>query len=310
MCAPLAEAAPTVITIALPSANLGALAALATSDKAGLFAANGIEPSFKVMEGGPIAIAALIAGSVQFAVAGPSEVVNAQSRGIHLVFIANLYRGLSGSLVLSKTALARVGVRADAPVRERIHALDGLLVAVPSPASSLLTPIKAAAEATGAKVRFTYMAQDAMGAALRAGSIDAMVASSPIWMTAVESGTGVLWIDGPKGELPADLLPLISGALATTADYARQHPDIVGQVIATLNALAALVHDDPARAQAAFAAAYPQLRPDTAAAAFGGESANFSQPTLTVGDLRHEMANLPGTGAATPVDPASILYSK
>jgi hypothetical protein len=64
----------------------------------------------------------------------------------------------------------------------------------------------------------------------------------------------------------------------------------------------------PARAQAAFAAAYPQLCPDTAAQAFSSESANFSQPTLTVADIRHEIANLPAN--ANPIDPASILYSK
>ena len=305
---PRAEPQPAAITIALPSPNLGAMAALATADKAGLFAANGIAPHFTFMEGGPVAIGALIAGSANFAVAGPTEVVNADARGMHLEFIANLYRGLSGSLVLSKAAAARVAVKPDDPVQDRIRALAGMVVAFPSPASSLLTPIKAAAEAAHVPIKFTYMAQGAMAAALRAGAIDGMMASSPIWLDPVESGAGVLWIDGPKGELPAALLPVISGALATTAEYANAHPEIVAHVVASLHALADLVHSDPSRAQAAFAAAYPQLDPKIARRAFADESPNFTQPKLTLADIRHEIDNLPAS-STKPTEPASILYT-
>lgn len=297
------------VTVALPSANFGAMAALATAREAGLFAARGVELQLRVLENGPTAIAALISNSAAFAVSGPAEVVHARARGRDLVLVANLYRGLSGSLVLSREAAARTGVSASGPVEVRVRALDGLLIAVPSPTSSLLAPIRAAAEAASAKVRFTYMAQTGMAAALSAGSIDGLVASSPVWMAPIAAGRGILWIDGPRGELPETALPVISGALVTTRDYATAHPATVRSIRAALDDLAALVRTDPARARTAFAAAYPQLGPDAAERSFAGEAANFTRPELTADDIRRELATTGAAGgAAGQVDPASLLF--
>ena len=72
---------------------------------------------------------------------------------------ANPNRGLSGSLVLGKAVAERLDLPPGAQVAARLRALDGLAIAAPSATSAYLTPVKDAAEALGAKIRFVYMSR-------------------------------------------------------------------------------------------------------------------------------------------------------
>src|SRR5450432_3624574 len=168
--AALAADAPTPITIAL-SSNAMPYGGLFIAEKAGLFVKHGLAPKLTVMDSGNAAMTALIAGSAQFSASGPGEVLAARSRGQNVVIVANFYRGLSASVILSKAVADKLGVAANAPVKERLRALDGLTIAAPSATSAYLHPVKAAAEEAGAKVKFVYMAQPAMVAAIQSGAI-------------------------------------------------------------------------------------------------------------------------------------------
>ena len=88
------------------------------------------------MESGNAAISAVVAGSAVFSGAGASEVLAARVRGVDIVIVANIYRGLSGSVVLAKSVAAKLGVSPTAPVEQRLHALDGLAIASPSATSA------------------------------------------------------------------------------------------------------------------------------------------------------------------------------
>lgn len=299
------------VAIAVSSTSF-VLGGVRIGEQAGIFAKAGLAPRIIVMDSGSAAMAALLGGSVPFAVAGPPEALAARARNQDVVIVVNLYRGLAGSVVLAKSAAA-LPTTATAPLADRLHALDGLLIAVPSATSALLGPIRTAAEQVGAHVRFTYMAQGAMPAALENNAIQGMVAAFPFAGTPILRGTGVLWIDGPGGELPADVLPSSSSCVLATAAHAKANPDLVRRLRQAVSEIADFVRNDPTAAQRALAAAYPQLTPQEIELAFTRQWRNWTQPVLTIADMAQELklltasAKLPGLDR---VDPAAALLGQ
>jgi ABC-type nitrate/sulfonate/bicarbonate transport system substrate-binding protein len=153
-----------------------------------------------------------------------------------------------------------------------------------------------------------------MPAALETGSIQGFVASSPVWMTPVFKGTGIVWVDGPKGELPPDVLPLISGVLSTTEDFAKNNPTVIDRVHRTLKSLAGLVATNPEQAKASFAKVYPSLDQRTIDEAFAREAPNFTKMELSAQDIHHEIGILKAQGSTlqnlSDFRPKTILYSR
>ena len=296
-------------TLAVSSTSF-VIGGMLIGEKAGLFERNGLSLRVTVMDSGSAATAAMIGGSVPFAVAGPPETLAARARKQDIVIVANLYAGLAGSLVLGKAVADRLGKSATAPLRDRLRALDGLVVAVPSATSALLGPIRAAAEDAGAKIRFTYMAQGAMPAALENSAVQGMIASFPFAGVPLLRQTGVLWINGPGGELPADVLPSSSSIVQATTAFVKANPGPVRKMQKTVADIAAFIQADQPAAQRALAAAYPQLSPQEIDLAFSQQWRNWTKPFLTEADIRQELkllklsVKLPGID---DIDPASVL---
>ena len=283
-----AQAPATAVNIAVSSTSL-ALGGVRIAENAGLFAKHGLTPKIITMDSSNAAMAALLSGSVQFAAAGPPEALAARARGQDVVIAANLYRGLSGSVVMSKATAAKLTVRSDGSVKERLRALDGLTVAVPSATSALLGPLKAAAAATGAKVKYTYMAQPAMVAALESNAIDAMMASSPFSGAPLLKGTGVLWINGPGGELPPDVSPASSSCILTTPAAATANAETIRKLRAVLDDVATLIKQKPDEAKRALGKAYTQLDASALDLAFTQQADNWTHPVLTEADVKQEI---------------------
>jgi len=300
------------ITIVVSSTSF-VLGGVRIGEQAHIFEKNGLAPKIIVMDSGNAAMAALLGGSAQFAVSGPSEILAARARGQDVVIVANLYSGLAGSVVLSKTVASGLGVKPDAPIADRLRALDGLLIAEPSATSALLGPVKTAAEQVGAHIRFTYMAQGTMPVALENNAIQGMVASFPFAGTPILRGTGVLWINGPSGELPQDVLPSSSSCLQATAAYAKASPAVIRQLRQSIEDIASYIVKDDTAARRALAAAYSQLSPQEIDLAFDQQWRNWTKPFLTVADIRQELkllkasSKLPGLDQ---LDPAAALQPK
>lgn len=282
-----AQAAPTELAISM-SSNAMPFGGLRIAQQMGLFEKHGFKARLIVSESGNAATTALISRSVQFAGSGPSQALTARARRQELVIVANLYRGLSGSLVLSKAAIDKTGVKPDAPVAQRIKALDGMTVASPSATSAYTGPIKNAAEQQGVKVRLVYMAQPAMPAAIETGAIQGMIAAVPFSTVPVIKGTGLLWISGPKAEFPAEFMPTSSACLQTTEAYAKANPDVVKRLQDMVLELAKVIQEHPAEAKAALGRAYPDFDPATLDQAFATDSANWAKPIFTVADMEQE----------------------
>jgi ABC-type nitrate/sulfonate/bicarbonate transport system substrate-binding protein len=303
------SAALTPITMAVSSTTL-AYGGLRIAQQAGLFQKNGLDPKVIVMDSGNAAITAVLAGSAEFSAAGPGEVLAAKVRGQNMVILANMYRGLSGSLVLSKATAAKLALPANASVEQKLKVLNGLTIASPSATSAYTHPVKSAAEAVKANIKFIYMAQPAMVAALRVGAVQGMIAGAPFSLMPISDGSGVLWLSGPKGDLPPSVLPASSACLQTSETYAKAHPKIIKEIHKVFADLSQVIKQHPEQAKAMLGKGYPDLDPAALAAIFEEDGQNWAQPVMTEADIRQEIAIQMSSGSlqnADQVAPASIL---
>jgi ABC-type nitrate/sulfonate/bicarbonate transport system substrate-binding protein len=304
-----AEPALEDVKVAVSSTSF-VLGGAKIGQQAGLFAKNGLKFSIIVMDSGNAAMSALIGGSVSFAVAGPSEVLAARLRGQDTAIVANLYAGFAGEVILATEVAKRTNVSPTAPVEQRLHALDGLTIAVPSATSALLAPVKEGVARTGVNARFTYMAQPAMPAALESGAIQGFVAAFPFAGTPVLRGTGVIWINGPGGELPPDLAASSSSVLQATHAYIKANAATVQKLQQSIIDIAGFIQKDQAAAKRALAASYPQLNAQEIDLAFDQQWKNWTKPFLTAADMRQELkllkASIQAPGLDT-LDPTAAL---
>jgi ABC-type nitrate/sulfonate/bicarbonate transport system substrate-binding protein len=284
------------------------------ADEMGLFAKHGIKPKFGVIDGANGTLTALISKSIDVAMSGTPDAIAAQARGQKVVVIANTCAGLSGSLVLSKSAAERLGVSATAPAAERLKALNGLTIASTSPTSSFTVSYGGASRAVGADVKFTYMALPAMVAALESGAIDGYIGTAPFWVRSVQKSGAVMWLSGPKGELPPEYTPASCANLQVMRDYADAHPDIVKAIAAAEADYTKAVETDPAGLRAAIHRLYPDYDDKTVELMLSVEADAWrkSRP-LTAADMAHEIAYVKMGGGNLPpqidtIKPADLIY--
>jgi ABC-type nitrate/sulfonate/bicarbonate transport system substrate-binding protein len=299
------------ISIGLSSASLGS-ASLRIAKEMGICARHGITPKFIVMDSGNAAIAALVSRSVDFSVAGPGEFVIAKARGQNLVALANCYKGLVASLVLAKPVVDKLGVSPKAPIADRLKALDRLVIGSPSATSVVATAYGAGAKSVGASIRFTYIGQTAMPAALDSGAIQGYGASAPFWAIPVLKGTGVLWINGPGGEIPPEFSPSMSAHLQATREFAEANPALIDTMLAIQDEFAHAVDADPAGVRAGMAKVYPDLDAKMLDLLFANESPAWKGHRVTAQNMAHEIRMVKSTGVQMPsldaLDPASMIY--
>jgi ABC-type nitrate/sulfonate/bicarbonate transport system substrate-binding protein len=299
------------IKIGLASASLPA-SAVRFVKELGLFEKHGIDASVVPMDNASVATSALISGSVDFTVSASNELVFAKARGLNVVAVENLYQNFSGVLVLSKYVADKLNVAPDAPVGERLKALDGLVIATPDAKSSFTFVLRPAAQHFGANVRFTYIAQTAMTAALESGAIQGFVASSPAWGNSVLSGKGVEWINGPKGQFPKEFLPGNTSTLNAMLAYAKQHPDLLKRVHSALEEFKQAVKERPSEVKAAIKKVFPNLDAATLDVIFDAESEGFQTTPITRESMVREMAFVKLNGVDLPnldqIQPESLIY--
>jgi ABC-type nitrate/sulfonate/bicarbonate transport system substrate-binding protein len=298
------------VSIGISSASLVA-AAPRIAKELGLFEKQGLDARLVVLASASAATQALVGRSVDFALAGPGEILAAQIRGQKLAILGTAYRGLGASLVLSKAAAGKAGIAADAPLTARLKALDGLVIGTANATSSYTLSFKGAAAAVGSTPRFTYLDAGGMAAALESGALQGFIASAPFWTTAVAKGAATLWIAGPRGELPPEHTPASSLSIAALRDVAESDRALVERVVAALSDLARVIDERPGEVKAATAKLFPNLDTPVLDLFFDLEAPAWKLKRLTAADIAHELAFLRATGVAIPgietLDPASLL---
>lgn len=307
---PTSAQARLKVSIGFASSSLPASAAR-IAQQLGLFEKNGLDAKLTLMDSANVASMALISGSVDFSVTAASEVILAHARGQKLLVVANMYSGYSPVLVVSKALAERAKLSPDASIEARLKALDGATIASVSATSNYTLGLKCAADMVGAKIRFTYMAQPAMVAALDSGAVEGIVAGSPYYAAPVRKGSGHSWISGPKGEYPEKCSLRSAAALNTTQAYADTHKEEIKRVRAALADLGKTVKERPAEVKAAIAQLFSTVDAPTLDLLFDSEGANFNTDALKPEDLAKEIAFVKASGATVPglekIDPAVLI---
>lgn len=287
-----------------------ATVSLRSAIELGCFARHGLDARTVVIDTGSTITSALVSGSAQMVLGGPGELVLAQAHGQPVVNLGNTYWGMSASLLLGRQVAERTGVTAAATVGERLKATDGLLIAAPSASSSYTASFKGAAEAAGAKWRMTYMAQPAMVAALQAGAVQGYIAGAPLWGADVARGQAVLWVSGPKGELPTQNTPASVTGFNMMRPFAEQNPALVRQVLASYREFSTILETHPERVRASIGRLYPDADPATMDLLFAAEHGAWLMRDLTVADMQREIDFMRASGIAglEKLAAASLMY--
>jgi ABC-type nitrate/sulfonate/bicarbonate transport system substrate-binding protein len=299
------------INIGLSSPSLPAAGARIANEM-GLFEKHGIDARIVPMDNASVSTMGLISGSLDFTTSGGTDVVVSQARGQKLVAISSIYSGFAGVLVLSKATADKLNISPNAPVAQRLKALDGLVIATPSATSTYTFAFKSAAEAAGAKIRFTYMAQPAMVAALETGAVQGVIAGSPFYAQPIVKGSGVLWINGPKRELAPQFAPANAVTLNTRRDFAEGNRELIQRVAAVFADLSKAVEDRPNDVKAAIGKVFPSIDKPTLDLLWTTESTGFNAKPLTVADMTHEIQFVKASGIPMPegtrLDPAAMIF--
>jgi ABC-type nitrate/sulfonate/bicarbonate transport system substrate-binding protein len=311
--APAVRAQPKLTDVTIPiSSTSFATASVRAADLLGCYGRNGLNVKFPIMDTGANLTAALVSGSVQFILGGSGEQVAAFVRGQPIITLTNVYWGMSASIVLAKDVADRTGVSTSAPARDRFKALDGLLIAGPSPTSTYTNSFKGAAEAVGAKIRFTYMGQPAMVSALEAGAIQGYAAGAPFWGSQVARGKAVLWLSGPKGDLPSENTPASITAFQTMRQVADANPGLMRQVIASYRDFSDILEKTPEKVREVLGKLYPDVEPATLDILFNAEKDAWKIRPITTESMKQEIDFMRNSGSSLPgiekLDPATMFF--
>ena len=287
-CLPL-RAQMIPVKIALASSSVpGGVARLAK--EMGLFAKHGIDATVVPMDTNTIASMALISGSVQFFTAAGAEGIVAQARGQDVVGVAAAYKGIPAVVVIANKVRNRLKVSPDAPITDCLRALDGLTIAGPAATSGYTLGVKSAAAASGAAVKFTFMSQQAMPAALESGAVDGFISSSPFYVMPVLRGTGTIWLKANASDWPKESAPANSSELYTMRSFAQTNPDTVKRVRAAFEDVGDIAAHQPEKLQDAIRKVFPELEPATHKMIFDVEMPGFITTKLTTEDMEREIA--------------------
>ena len=301
----------TKISIAMSSGSIPASTARIAKEM-GLFEKHGLDASVKAMDNGSIGTMAVISGTLNFVTTAITDAVVSQSRGQDVVGLTTTYHGHAAVVVLSKSVVDKLKASANAPIGERLKALDGLTIASPSPTSTYTVSVRSAAEAAGAKVNFTYMSQPAMVAALQTGAIQGFIGGAPYYAQPVLNGSGVIWIAGPKGEFPPQFAPANATVLVTRHDYAVANPEIVKKVVAAFLDLGKAASERPMDVKAALARIYPDVDAKQLDLLFDTEVHGFMIGKLTVEEVQHDIDFMKTSGTDIPnidrIKPQMLMF--
>ncbi|HEV7652366.1 MAG TPA: ABC transporter substrate-binding protein [Actinophytocola sp.] len=262
------------VTLALSSLTILLGLPLVAQDD-GLFTKNGLKVDEVVANSASDAVNIALSGDADFVMTAAPAVFSLNGDGQAVQFLANAYSGLAASVVMSPDVAKRTGVAPDAPIEDRLKALDGLHMSFASPSSGYLTVMQSALKLVGAKIQPVFIEQASMPAALKQHKIDVLIASPPVSDIAVRDG-GTLWISGPKGDLPEGVQPPMTTAAAATKRFVDANPEAAKRFVKSLEDAAKFIESDPDAAGTLLEKRFPELDKDLFDASWTANKTAFS----------------------------------
>lgn len=180
--------------------------ALYIAKRRDLWAANGVDYSLKLVQGGPLAMAALNVGEVDFACVTSSDPLLAWDKGIKTLVVAAFTSGLAMQMAARKDWMSKAGISPDHPVADKVKALRQARIGVSTIGGGPAQFMKYLATLYGIDEHDFKLLAVGLGAAriaaLRENQVDVIVGSAPDADEVALEGIGEFYLSFAT-EIPA-----------------------------------------------------------------------------------------------------------
>ncbi len=204
----------------------------------GYFKEEGLEVTQISTGGGGAEVQALLAGKVDFAMAGGTAQFSAMQKGAKLLAVANVGDRMAVNFAIHREAARAKGITEKTPFAERLKAIKGLTFGATGPGALTWQVGEYIVSRAGYTLqKEVQMIASGAGpvllAALEQRKVDVLIEAVPVPETAIDRGTAIMLFNLAKGEDP-ELGEFMLENLLVRPEYARQEPDTVRRMVRAL----------------------------------------------------------------------------
>lgn len=230
-----AQSQPVSIPGAFSAPGL-AYASLFIADRKKLWAAQGLQPVMKQVEGGALAMVALNSGDSDFVCVASTDAMISWERGVKLKVVAAFYGSLSIQLTARKEWLEKSGISPKSGIEDKVRALKGLRIGSSSLGGGPPQYTRFLGSLYGLDpekdIRIIGVGQGPTRiAALREGRVDMIVGGAPEADQIALDGYGALFVN--FSEIPI-FKEFPFTVVAVKEDLANKDPERVRRIARTI----------------------------------------------------------------------------
>ncbi|MFF5989438.1 ABC transporter substrate-binding protein [Prauserella flavalba] len=233
-----------------PSAESFAMLTQLNAFSGDFFARQGVDVTYNPVIPNAAQATQSVTGGADIAIVGSTGVVPTVAAARDVVTVAVIAKGPTTQITLRDDVIDRLGVSPDAPVRERIAALKGLSLALPTPGSATDVMVREALRSYGVQPDSDLTIRpvtepSALVTAMREKQVDGFAFSAPTSVQPVAEGYGTVWLS--VSDLPeyADM-PWID--VVTSRQYLKDHRATVVKFVRALSEAASDLRANPDQA--------------------------------------------------------------
>ena len=230
-----------------------------------LFQKYGLEPDVSYVQGGPLALQAVLTKQADVGILSYEHVLTVAVQGKRIVSFFNIANRPVNNVIASDKLMAG---SEKLSVAEKINRLKGQRVAMPSANGSGEKMLGVLAKKYGltlpGDISTVYLGAEAPSyvAAFQKDLIDAALPFEPAGVLVQQSGKGKIYLNMMNGEIP-EFRDILFMTLATHPDVMKERPDMLRKVAQIFGEAQKILKDDPKRGMAIMAKEYPSMTPET-----------------------------------------------
>jgi len=280
-----------------------------------LFEKHGLNAEVTEVKGGSLAFQSALTKSVDLTQVTFEHVLKAASKGQRVESFYRFGKAPANNIIANNEIMARAKGKS---VEERIRALKGARVAIPSAGGSNEKMLEMLASVYGLDmntVKRLYLGGDpgSYVAAFKTNQIDAAVYAEPVGLLVEKGNMGGTLLNVIKGEEPR-FNDIIFLTLVAHPDVIAEKADIPTAAPATRDEALKIMHDEPEKGIAAMAKEFPRLSAEDNAAIYKAMLPTWPKDgKMNVEQAKRTMAYMTALGeleTKSGFDPATLFTNK
>jgi NitT/TauT family transport system substrate-binding protein len=280
-----------------------------------LFEKHGLNAEVTTVKGGSLAFQAALTKSADLTQVTFEHVLKAASKGQRAVSFFRFGKAPANNIVANNEIMAKAKGKS---VEERIRALKGARVAVPSSGGSNEKMLEMLASVYGldmGTVKRLYLGGDpgSYVAAFKANQIDAAVYAEPVGLLVSKAHLGGTLLNVIKGEEPR-FNDVIFLTLVAHPDIIKEKADILRKVCAAYDEALEMMHKQPEKGIAAMAKEFPTLSAEDNASIYNAMLPTWPENgKMNIEQAKRTMAYMTALGdldVKANFDPSSLFSNE